>query len=147
MKFSISRTVRNHWSVTTFFIILLGILLGIKIACTKESFKVKKSVSSKVARGETQHVYGCCNSVSYVMFALTSNQAPDGFRREKLHMCRDVQSRIGLYQNLPGKLGQQSAIYWNSLGLCRDYGLNYIFFRNKTFFVFQDRKLKFSASV
>ena len=51
-----------------------------------------------------------------------------------------------LEQNLPGKLGQQSAIYWNSLGLCRDYSLNYIFFRNKTF-VFQDRKLKISASV
>ena len=33
------------------------------------------------------------------------------------------------YQNLPGKLGQQSAICWNSLGLFRDF-----FFRNKTFF-------------
>ena len=30
-------------------------------------------------------------------------------------------------QNLPGKLGQQSSICWNSLGLFRDYGLNYIF--------------------
>ena len=32
------------------------------------------------------------------------------------------------WQNLPGKLGQQSDICWNSLGLFRDYGLNYIFF-------------------
>ena len=27
-------------------------------------------------------------------------------------------------QNLPGKLGRQSAICWNSLGLFRNYGLN-----------------------
>ena len=40
-------------------------------------------------------------------------------------------------QKLPGKLGQQSSICWNSLGLFRDNGLN----------VFQDGKLKFSASV
>ena len=33
-----------------------------------------------------------------------------------------------LNQNLPGKLGQQSAIYWNSLGLFRDYGLNFFFY-------------------
>ena len=38
-------------------------------------------------------------------------------------------------QNLSGKLGQQSAMCWNSLGLFRDYGLNYIFFRN-IFFCF-----------
>ena len=37
-----------------------------------------------------------------------------------LFLCRHM-------QNLPGKLGQQSAICWNSLGLFRDYGLNYIF--------------------
>ena len=30
-------------------------------------------------------------------------------------------------QNLPGKLEQQSAICWNSLGLFRDYSLNDIF--------------------
>ena len=42
-------------------------------------------------------------------------------------------------QNLPGKLGQQSTTYL--FGLFRDYGLNFISFRNKTFFVFQDRKL------
>ena len=30
-------------------------------------------------------------------------------------------------QNLPRKLGQQSAICWNSLGLFRDYGINHIF--------------------
>ena len=52
-----------------------------------------------------------------------------------------------LLQNLTGKLGQQSAICWNSIGLFRDYGLNSIIFRNKTFFVFQDRMLKLSASV
>ena len=32
-----------------------------------------------------------------------------------------------LCQNLPGKMGQQSAICWNSFGLFRDYGLNYNF--------------------
>ena len=50
-------------------------------------------------------------------------------------------------QNLPGKLGQQSSICWNSLGLFRDYGLNYILFRNNFFFVFQDRKLKLSEFI
>ena len=42
-------------------------------------------------------------------------------------------------QNLHWKLGQQSAnaIWWNSLGLFRDFGLNYIFFRNKTFLFFK----------
>ena len=32
------------------------------------------------------------------------------------------------------KIGTANAICWNSLGLFRDYGLNYIFFRNKTIF-------------
>ena len=46
------------------------------------------------------------------------------------------------------KTGTANGIYWNSLGLFRDYDLNYIFWGNKTFFfIFQDRKLKFSASV
>ena len=40
-------------------------------------------------------------------------------------------------QNLSGKLGQQSAICWNSLGLFRDYGLNYIFSRKKPFLFFK----------
>ena len=40
-------------------------------------------------------------------------------------------------QNLPGKLGQQSTICWDSLGLFRDYGLNGLFFRNKTFLFFK----------
>ena len=44
------------------------------------------------------------------------------------------------------KIGTANKICWNPLDLLRDYGLNYIFFRNKTF-VFQDRKLKLSASV
>ena len=42
-----------------------------------------------------------------------------------------------LDQNLYWKLGQQSTICWNSLGLLRDYGLNHIFFRNKTFLFFK----------
>ena len=41
-------------------------------------------------------------------------------------------------QNLPKKLGQQSAICWNSLGLFRES----YFFQTQHFFVFQDRKLK-----
>ena len=45
-------------------------------------------------------------------------------------------------QNLPGKLGQQSVICWNFLGLFREYGLNYIFYR----IFFHDRKLKLSAT-
>ena len=44
------------------------------------------------------------------------------------------------------KIRRASAIFWNYLGIFRDYGIKYIFFRNKTFF-FQDRKLKVSASV
>ena len=39
------------------------------------------------------------------------------------------------------KIGTANTNCWNSLGLFRDYGLNY-YFLNKTFF-----KLKFSASV
>ena len=39
-------------------------------------------------------------------------------------------------QNLPGKLEQQSAICWNSLGLFRDYSLNYIFFFGTKLFCF-----------
>ena len=38
-------------------------------------------------------------------------------------------------QNLPER--QQSAICWNFPGLFRDYGLNHIFFRNKTFLFFK----------
>ena len=44
------------------------------------------------------------------------------------------------------KIGTANAIGWNSLGLLRDYGLNYIFLGIKLF-CFQERKLKFSASV
>ena len=46
------------------------------------------------------------------------------------------QKKSSKNQNTPGKLGHQSAISWNSLGLFRDYGMNYISFRNKTFFYF-----------
>ena len=35
------------------------------------------------------------------------------------------------------KIGTANAICWNSLGLFRDYGLNYIFFSNKTFLFFK----------
>ena len=48
----------------------------------------------------------------------------------------------GLSQNLYWKSGQQSAIFWNSLGLFRDYGLNHIFFRNKTFLFFKIKSWK-----
>ena len=44
------------------------------------------------------------------------------------------------------KIRTASATFWNYLGIFRDYGLKNIFFRNKVF-VFQDRKLKLSASV
>ena len=37
----------------------------------------------------------------------------------------------------PLKIGTANAICWNSLGLFRDYGLNHIFFRNKTFLFFK----------
>ena len=52
-----------------------------------------------------------------------------------------VNFELGPYlnQNLPWKLGQQSATCWNSFGLFRDYKLNYIFLGIKLFFVFQDR--------
>ena len=42
-------------------------------------------------------------------------------------------------QNRHWKLSHRSAICWNYLGLFRDYGLDHIFLRNKTFIVFQDR--------
>ena len=63
-------------------------------------------------------------------------------------LCKKLSQQHGSCkkQNLPGKLEQQSAICWNSLGLYRDYGLNNIFFRDKNF-VFQDRKLKLSRPV
>ena len=35
------------------------------------------------------------------------------------------------------KIGTANAICWNSLGLFREYGLNHIFFRNKTFLFFK----------
>ena len=44
------------------------------------------------------------------------------------------------------KIRTANAIYWISPGIFRDYSLQN-FFRNETFFVFQDRKLKLSASV
>ena len=49
------------------------------------------------------------------------------------------------FQNLSWKLGQQTAICWNSIGLFKDYGLNHICSWNKTFFVSQYKKLKLSA--
>ena len=45
------------------------------------------------------------------------------------------------------KIRTATAIFWNYLGLFRNYGLDHIFCRNKTFFVFQDLKLKLLASV
>ena len=49
-------------------------------------------------------------------------------------------------QNRHLKLGHRSAICWKYIGLYRDYGLDHIVYRYKTFF-FQDRKLTFSAPV
>ena len=45
------------------------------------------------------------------------------------------------------KIGTANAICWNSLGLFRDNGLDYIFFLGIFFFFFQDRKLKLLGSV
>ena len=46
--------------------------------------------------------------------------------------------KSALFEPKPSlKIGTANAIYWNSLGLFRDYGLNYIFFRNKTFLFFK----------
>ena len=42
------------------------------------------------------------------------------------------------------KIRTARAIFWNYLGIFRDYGLKNIFFRKKNFFVFKDRKLKLS---
>ena len=52
----------------------------------------------------------------------------------------------GRSQNLPWKLGQQSATCWNSFGLFRDYKLNYIFLGIKLFFVFYNKKLNLLTS-
>ena len=41
------------------------------------------------------------------------------------------------------KIGTANAICWNSLGLFRDYGLNYIFFTNKTFLFFKIESCNF----
>ena len=46
-----------------------------------------------------------------------------------------------------GKIETASAIFWDYLGMFREYDQKNIFFRNKSFFVFQDRKLKLSESV
>jgi hypothetical protein len=42
-----------------------------------------------------------------------------------------------VYQNRHWKLGHRSAVCWNYLGLFRDYGLDHIFLRNKTFLFFK----------
>ena len=56
--------------------------------------------------------------------------------KDKIVTNRKQNETIPLYslsQNLPGKLGQQSAICWNSLGLFLDYSLNHIFSGIKPF--------------
>ena len=45
------------------------------------------------------------------------------------------------------KIRTANAICWNSLGLFIDYGLNYIFVRNKTFLFFEIESWKLLASV
>ena len=48
------------------------------------------------------------------------------------------------YQNRHWKLGHRSAIRWNYLGLFKDYGLNHILFRVKTFLFFKIEAVIFS---
>ena len=75
----------------------------------------------------------------------TISLTPLGYDHNQLGILREGSSNQGnsnaqppqssyarVSQNLPGKLGQQSSICWNSLGLFRDY-----------FFVFQDRSCNF----
>ena len=48
------------------------------------------------------------------------------------------------FQNRHWKLGHRSAICWSYLGLYRDYSLDHIFFRNKTFLFFKIESWNFS---
>ena len=45
------------------------------------------------------------------------------------------------------KIGTANAICWNSLGLFRNYSLNHIFFRNKTFLFFKIEHWNFQLSI
>ena len=51
--------------------------------------------------------------------------------------CLEIQFPLPVQSKPSLKIGTENAIWWNSLGLFRDYGLNYIFFRNKTFLFFK----------
>ena len=53
-------------------------------------------------------------------------------------MCYSYFSNVAIsfHQNRNRKLGYRSAIWWNYLGLFKDYGFDHIFFRYKTFFCF-----------
>ena len=52
--------------------------------------------------------------------------------------ARQSKDLIGILTSKPSlKIGTTNVICWNSLGLFRDYGLNHIFFRNKTFLCFK----------
>ena len=52
--------------------------------------------------------------------------------------CIFVAKDLGLICPKPSlKIGTANTICWNSLGLFRDYGLNHILFRNKTFLFFK----------
>ena len=51
----------------------------------------------------------------------------------KLHAANSPMNCYTDTQNRRKKLGQQSAICWNYLGLFRDYDLDHIILRNKTF--------------
>ena len=73
--------------------------------------------------------------------------------KKRVHKASLVRFSIVSYKNrwMVGpkpslKIRTASTIFWIYLGIFRDYGLNNIFFRNKTFF-FQDRKLKISELV
>ena len=59
----------------------------------------------------------------------------------RMYTCQHKQNILQNWQSKPSrKLGQQSAICWNSLGLFRDYGLNYICFLEKKLFCFSRQK-------
>ena len=50
--------------------------------------------------------------------------------------CKCIMPCYSTKPKLSLKIGTANAICWNSLGLFRDYSLNHIFFRNKTFLFF-----------
>ena len=66
------------------------------------------------------------NDMCQIWLCSTAAASSGGIQDADLQVINFPQRCLSV-QNLPGKLGQQSAICWNSLGLFRDYGLNQIF--------------------